>query len=120
MHRIGVHAFGMKISLLTTAYISWIGQFFSTFLPSTVGTDLSRIYYVNKKINMSKKKLFKVTIIDRSIALLTVIIWSTLGLVFYFKGFSLFVSISSILAVLVLLRLLPKKIFTYRRLVLLF
>ncbi|MFC1666682.1 lysylphosphatidylglycerol synthase domain-containing protein [Candidatus Omnitrophota bacterium] len=108
-HRIGVYAFGMKISLLTTAYISWIGQFFSTFLPSTVGADLSRIYYVSKKINMPKKKLLKITIMDRLTALLTVITWSALGLVFYFKGFNLFMSVSSILTVLALLRLLPKR-----------
>lgn len=108
-HRIGVHAYGMNISLLTTAHISWVGQFFSTFFPSTVGTDLSRIFYVSKKSNMSKKKLIKVTIVDRFSALLTVIMCSILGLVFYFQHYSLFRSILFVLMFLILLKLIPKR-----------
>ena len=108
-HRIVVQAYDTKISLLTTAHISWMGQFFSTFSPSTVGADLSRIYYVSKKANMSKKMLIKVTVVDRLSALLAVIACSVLGLVFYFQHYNLFMSILSVSTLLVLLKLLPKR-----------
>ena len=108
-HRIGIHAYGMKISLLATAHISWVGQFFSTFLPSTVGTDLSRIFYVSKKINMPRKKLIKVTIVDRLAALLTVVLCGVLGFVFYLQSFTLVMSMLFVLILLILLKLLPKR-----------
>jgi uncharacterized membrane protein YbhN (UPF0104 family) len=108
-YHIGVNAYNMNVSLLNTAYISWVGEFFATFLPSTIGIDLSRIFYVGKKSNMSTNQLIKITIVDRLSALLTVIMCSILGLVFYFQHFNLFMSVLSVLIILILLRLLPKR-----------
>jgi len=108
-HRIGVCAYGMKVSLLTAVHISWIGQFFSTFFPSTIGTDLSRIFYAAKETDMSKKKLIKVTVVDRLSGLLTVVMCGALGLVFYLKDFNLVMSVIAILILLTLLKLLPKR-----------
>ncbi len=106
---IGRHSCEMGISLLSTAYISWVAQFFATFTPSTIGTDVSRIFYVGRSSAVSQIDLIKITIIDRLCGLLSLIVCSLLGVVFYFLHFSLPVSILSMFSILILAKIVPTK-----------
>lgn len=68
--------------------ISWVGQFFSSFLPSLVATDTARFYYINK-IHPGFKDNAKTIIADRIIALICLIILSLTCLVSYLKNWSI-------------------------------
>ena len=106
---IGVGAYKMSMGFLTTAYISWVGQFFESFFPSTIGTDVTRIYYASKKSNLPKSDLIKITIIDRVSAFLVVVLCSVLGLVFYLSHLGLLISVLSGIILLVLLKFFLKR-----------
>jgi hypothetical protein len=106
---IGRRAYNMNLGLLSITHISWTGQFFESFLPATMGTDLSRIYYASKKSNLSKSELIKITIMDRLSAVLAVILCTILGLIFYFLHIGLLKSALSVVMFLVLLKSIPQR-----------
>jgi hypothetical protein len=103
-HLIASRVYGMKMKFLTTLHISWAGQFFENFIPSTIGTDASRIYYAGKVSNLSKGDLFKITVADRLSALFAVTLCGILGLIFYFFHLAPAISLLSAAAVLILIR----------------
>jgi len=69
--------------------ISWIGLFFSSFLPGIVSSDITRFYYINK-ISPGFKDNVKTIITDRIIGLISLILLSAACLVSYIRNWSLF------------------------------
>jgi len=68
--------------------ITWIGQFFSSFLPSIMSTDAARFYYINQ-IHPGFKDNAKTIIADRVVALLSLIILSLACLISYLRAWSI-------------------------------
>lgn len=109
-HRIAVCAYKINIPFSMATHLSWVGEFLSLFCPSSTGSDLSRIYYASKELNVSKIKLAKVTFVNRLSGFLAVVGCGTLGLFLYFQRFSLLMSIGVVLILLLISRkFLPLK-----------
>ncbi len=108
-YRIGRCAYNMDMTFRSAAFISWMGHFFSTFVPSTFGTDFSRVYYGNRISGATKKNLMKITVSDRANSLFGVLICGLFGAVFYLRKVDLFPGFLTLTLFLVVLRMIPKK-----------
>jgi hypothetical protein len=63
----------------TTIKITCIGNFFNNFLPSNIGGDVYKIFYLGSKINVLQASVF--VLIDRIIGILTIAICSFLVII---------------------------------------
>jgi hypothetical protein len=72
---------GLKLTLVETSYLTFIGMFFNNFLPTAIGGDLVKAYYATRK---SDKKLesFSAVFFDRFFGFLSIGLLAFLGLVF--------------------------------------
>jgi uncharacterized protein (TIRG00374 family) len=61
--------FRITIEYLPLAQITWIGNFFSLFLPSSIGGDLFRAYYLAKKKEKGIATTLTTTVLERSAGL---------------------------------------------------
>ena len=70
----------LKISLGESVYLTFIGNFFNNFLPTSIGGDLVKAYYATKK---SERKLesFSAVFFDRFFGFLSIGLLAFLGLV---------------------------------------
>ena len=71
----------LKISLGESVYLTFIGNFFNNFLPTSIGGDLVKAYYATKK---SERKLesFSAVFFDRFFGFLSIGLLAFLGLLF--------------------------------------
>lgn len=72
-------AVGLKKSLLKMTQYCYVGTFFNLFLPSTVGGDFSRCYYLSKGTGKYLHALTSV-IVDRAMGLAVLLMFATFGL----------------------------------------
>ena len=105
-HHIARDIYAVDISRPQTLYYSWIGHFFSTFMPSTLGTDITRIVYMRRRIGTATRSLVMVTVTDRIASLGGVAISSACGILFYFGEFTLAQSLLTLASVLVILKII--------------
>jgi uncharacterized protein (TIRG00374 family) len=61
--------FDINIPYLALAQITWIGNFFSLFLPSSIGGDVFRAYYLAKKTDRNIATTLTTTFLERSAGL---------------------------------------------------
>lgn len=75
---------GLSLKLRETVYLTFIGNFFNNFLPTSVGGDLVKAYYATKK---SSKKLesFSAVFFDRFFGFLSIGLLAFLGILFLNK-----------------------------------
>lgn len=71
----------LRISLGESVYLNFIGNFFNNFLPTAIGGDLVKAYYVTKK---SERKLesFSAVFFDRFFGFLSIGLLAFLGIIF--------------------------------------
>ncbi len=55
---------GLRLTIVESSYLTFIGMFFNNFLPTSIGGDLVKAYYATKR---SEKKLesFSAVFLDR-------------------------------------------------------
>ena len=72
-------AFGLHFSLMETTSLSFIGIFFNNFLPTSMGGDIAKAYYVYKR---ARRKLasFASVLADRLIGLFSMVCMALIGL----------------------------------------
>lgn len=75
------NAVGLKKPFLKMVQLCYVGLFFNLFLPSTVGGDVSRCYYLTKGTNKYLHALTSV-LVDRAMGLAVLLLFATLGLLF--------------------------------------
>ncbi|MFA5143149.1 MAG: lysylphosphatidylglycerol synthase transmembrane domain-containing protein [Candidatus Omnitrophota bacterium] len=70
-----------RVTLAETVSLTLIGYFFNNFLPTSIGGDVAKAYYLSKK---SSKKLasFTAVFVDRAIGLFTMIMMAAAALLF--------------------------------------
>jgi len=71
----------LRISLVESVYLNFIGNFFNNFLPTAIGGDLVKAYYATKK---SERKLesFSAIFFDRFFGFLSIGLLAFLGIIF--------------------------------------
>jgi hypothetical protein len=69
------------ITFLDSFSLTFIGYFFNNFLPTSIGGDVVKAYYLSKK-SSNKMQSFTSVFIDRAIGLLTMIFIASIALLF--------------------------------------
>jgi len=69
------------VSFFEAASLTLIGYFFNNFLPSSVGGDVAKAFYLSKK-NKSKLNSFACVFVDRAMGLITMIFMAAIALLF--------------------------------------
>ncbi len=74
-------AVGLSRPFLRMVQLCYVGLFFNLFLPSTVGGDVSRCYYLTKGTNKYLHALTSV-LVDRAMGLAVLLLFATFGILF--------------------------------------
>lgn len=74
-------AVGLERNLLKLVQYCFVGLFFNLFLPSTVGGDFSRCYYLSKGTNKYSNAFYSV-LADRTVGIAVLFLFATVGLLF--------------------------------------
>lgn len=74
-------AVGLSRPFLKMVQLCYVGLFFNLFLPSTVGGDVSRCYYLTKGTNKYLHALTSV-LVDRAMGLAVLLLFATFGILF--------------------------------------
>ncbi len=74
-------AVGLSKPFLKMVQLCYVGLFFNLFLPSTVGGDVSRCYYLTKGTNKYLHALTSV-LVDRAMGLAVLLLFATFGILF--------------------------------------
>ncbi len=74
-------AVGLKRSLMRLTQYCFVGMFFNLFLPSTVGGDVSRCYYISKGTGHYKDAFYSV-LADRASGIAVLFIFACAGVLF--------------------------------------
>jgi len=72
-------AVGLEKSLLKLTQLCFVGLFFNLFLPSTVGGDVSRCYYLSKGTGKYMNAFYSV-MADRTVGLAVLFLFATTGI----------------------------------------
>ena len=79
-----IEAQEIKILLPEAISLTFIGYFFNNFLPTAIGGDVVKAYYLSKRAN-NKIGSFASIFVDRTIGLITMIFMATLT-IFFIRG----------------------------------
>jgi glycosyltransferase 2 family protein len=74
-------AVGLRKSLMQLVQYCYVGLFFNLFLPSTVGGDFSRCYYISKGTGKYANAFYSV-LADRATGIAVLFLMATLGILF--------------------------------------
>ncbi len=72
----------IKLTLRESVIINFIGFFFNSFLPTAVGGDIARGYYVSEKYKDKKLECYTSVIADRTIGLISIAFIAIIALFF--------------------------------------
>lgn len=72
----------IKLTLKESVIINFIGFFFNSFLPTAVGGDIARGYYVSEKYRDKKLECYTAVIADRTIGLISIAFIAIIALFF--------------------------------------
>lgn len=75
---------GIAVRLRRVLYLNFIGLFFNLFLPSSVGGDVVKAYYLSKDVGV-KIKTISTILVDRMLGLGAVILVALIALPFFTK-----------------------------------
>ncbi len=78
---------GQKIllSIKDAVHLTFIGYFFNSFLPTAIGGDIAKAYYVSKKTN-NKVASYAAVLADRILGLIAILLIALVGLIFIGKS----------------------------------
>lgn len=78
---------GQKIllSIKDAVHLTFIGYFFNNFLPTAIGGDIAKAYYVSKKTN-NKIASYAAVLADRILGLIAILLIALVGLIFIGKS----------------------------------
>jgi uncharacterized membrane protein YbhN (UPF0104 family) len=74
-------AVGLEKGLLKLTQLCFVGLFFNLFLPSTVGGDVSRCYYLSKGTGKYMNAFYSV-LADRTVGIAVLFLFATAGIIF--------------------------------------
>lgn len=74
---------GLSLSLKHLLELTMIGNFFNTFMPGSVGGDVVKAWYVAGREPQRKAKAVFTVLLDRSIGLTVIVLYSAATLLFY-------------------------------------
>ena len=74
-------AVGLDKSLLKMTQLCFVGNFFNLFLPSTVGGDVSRCYYLSKGTGKYANAFYSV-LADRTVGIAVLFLFASVGILF--------------------------------------
>ncbi|MDP3730798.1 MAG: lysylphosphatidylglycerol synthase transmembrane domain-containing protein [Candidatus Omnitrophota bacterium] len=83
--RLLIEAQGIAITFKETLSLTFIGYFFNNFLPTSIGGDVVKAYYLSKKTD-KKAGAYASVFVDRVIGLFTMIFMAFLALFFAEEG----------------------------------
>lgn len=72
----------LKLTLGESVIINFIGFFFNSFLPTAVGGDIARGYYISEKYKEKKLECYTSVIADRTIGLISIVFIAIIALFF--------------------------------------
>lgn len=72
----------LKLTLKESIIINFIGFFFNSFLPTAVGGDIARGYYISEKYKEKKLECYTSVIADRTIGLISIAFIAIIALFF--------------------------------------
>ncbi|MBI4534160.1 MAG: flippase-like domain-containing protein [Candidatus Melainabacteria bacterium] len=75
------HAVGLRKSIFELVQYCYVGLFFNLFLPSTVGGDFSRCYYLSKGTNKYANAFYSV-VADRVVGIAVLFLMASAGILF--------------------------------------
>src|SRR5262249_32786235 len=76
----------MRIALHTAFDLNWIAGFYNNFLPTSIGADLYRIYYLNRMHPQHPAEGVSVVILDRGLGLLAMLIFGGMVGLFFIRA----------------------------------
>jgi uncharacterized protein (TIRG00374 family) len=74
---------GLNLSFAKSFQVAMVSFFFSMFLPGAVGSDLSRLYYVAKDQTVRRPEIVIVSLFDRGIGMLSLLLMPLLFAPFF-------------------------------------
>jgi conserved hypothetical protein len=80
-----IEAQGIPVTLKEAVSLTFIGYFFNNFLPTAIGGDVMKAYYLSKKTD-KKTGAYASIFVDRVVGLLTMIFMAFLALFFVEEG----------------------------------
>ena len=83
--RLLIEAQGITVTLKEALGLTFIGYFFNNFLPTSIGGDVVKAYYLSKKTD-KKAGAYASVFVDRVIGLFTMILMAFLALFFVEEG----------------------------------
>ena len=75
-----------RVTFAEAVSLTFIGYFFNNFLPTSIGGDVAKAYYLSRK-NSEKLTSYTAVFVDRAIGLITMIFMATAALFFVQKQF---------------------------------
>ena len=72
----------VKVTLAEATSLTFIGYFFNNFLPTSIGGDVAKAYYLSRK-SSDKLSSFTAVFVDRVIGLVTMILMAAAALLFF-------------------------------------
>lgn len=76
-----IEAQEISVTFLESLSLTFIGYFFNNFLPTAIGGDMVKAYYLSKKTHL-KMEAFASIFVDRLIGLLTMVFMAFVALIF--------------------------------------
>lgn len=83
--RLLIEAQGITVTLKEALSLTFVGYFFNNFLPTSIGGDVAKAYYLSKKTD-NKTGSYASVFVDRVIGLFTMIFMAFLALFFVEEG----------------------------------
>lgn len=111
---------GLRLTVMESVYLTFIGSFFNNFLPTSIGGDIVKAYYATKK-SERKVESFSAVFFDRFFGFLSIGLLAFLGLIFMYGriedpklvwGCSIFAGAVLVIFVLFLNKGLAKAVFS--------
>lgn len=78
-----IRPFGHKLSLFDSVQLTFVGQFFNTCLPGSVGGDAARLYYIARDSSRARTELATLVMMDRLCGMFALFLWPVLAIPFF-------------------------------------
>ncbi len=74
---------GLHLSFMDSFRLLLVGQFFNTFLPSSTGGDVVKIYYASAGNRGRRTEVTTIILLDRAFGMFTMVLWPLLAAPFF-------------------------------------
>jgi len=100
---------GQHLSLRQGSIIMWIGQFYTSFLPELISTDVARFYYINKIYPGIKNNIHSI-VKDRVVSLISLCLLALFCFLAYIYNISFSIYLISVFLFFVFLLIITSKL----------